>query len=92
MTPAAPATPELVESAKLRKIGNSIGLHFKKSTLRQAGIAEDAKVNVRVESRGRIVIEALPRKRTLEQLLERYDPERHGGDTMDLAPVGNELW
>lgn len=40
---------------------------------------------------GRIIIETSPKKVTLEELLAKFDPVRHGGESMAYAPVGKEL-
>jgi hypothetical protein len=32
-----------------------------------------------------------PRKLTLAEKLERFDPAKHGGETMATAPIGAEV-
>lgn len=46
-----------------------------------------------VVENGRVVIEPLaPHELSLEERLQRFDPERHGGEAMATAPVGSERW
>jgi nitrogen-specific signal transduction histidine kinase len=39
---------------------------------------------------GRLIIEMTERRMTLKERLERFDPERHGGEVMAVAPAGRE--
>jgi antitoxin MazE len=54
------------------------------------GLHEGDPVKVTVEP-GRLIVEPMERRPTLEEMLASYDPKRHGGDAMPFEPVGNEV-
>ena len=69
--------------------GNGAAVRITKPVSQASGIEAGTPVTITAE-RGRIVIESA-QKPSLEQLLAQFDPERHGGEVMDFAPVGNEV-
>lgn len=72
--------------------GNNLGVRLPKAVAREARLHVDQQVRMVVEN-GRVVIEPLaPNELSLEQRLQRFDPERHGGEAMATAPVGAERW
>jgi len=76
----------------IKKWGNNLGVRLPAAVARAAHLHADQRVRVTVEE-GRVVITpeaAAPL--TLEQRLARYDPARHGGETMAGGRVGAERW
>lgn len=76
----------------LKHWGNNLGVRLPQAVARAAQLHADQQVRVSVES-GRVVIEPLPSDvLSLEERLKRFDPARHGGETMITAPLGAEKW
>ena len=72
--------------------GNNLGVRLPRSVASDAHLHADQQVRVTVEA-GRVIIEPLPAApMTLEERLSRFDPARHGGEVMAVAPVGAERW
>lgn len=70
--------------------GNGLALRITKPMAKAAGVADGSPVRVIVKP-GRIVIES-ETEPTLEQMLARFDPKRHGGELMADAPRGVEAF
>ncbi len=76
----------------LKHWGNNLGVRLPQAVAREAHLHADQQVRVVVEA-GRVVIEPLPSAPlTLEQRLQQFDPQRHGGEVMVVDPVGAERW
>jgi antitoxin MazE len=77
----------------IKRWGNSLGVRLPAAVAREARLHADQRVSMTVEG-GRVVITPLPDAApTLEQRLARFDPERHGGEAMNVGtPVGAEKW
>ena len=58
----------------LSKWGNSLGLRLPKALTAEIGVAEGQKVDVRAEN-GRLIVEPLRKRLTLEELMENVTPE-----------------
>ncbi|MDE7548877.1 AbrB/MazE/SpoVT family DNA-binding domain-containing protein [Acetobacter fabarum] len=70
--------------------GNSAGVRLNASILQEANLQIKDKVEVRV-SGGEIVIRPQKKRQTLDELMARFDPEKHRHDLMlDALPVGKE--
>lgn len=66
----------------LKHWGNNLGVRLPQAVAREAHLHADQRVRVVVEA-GRVVIEPLPSAPlTLEQRLQRFDPQRHGGEAL----------
>jgi len=74
----------------INRWGNGLAVRLNKTVAGIAGIAENTPVHIHAE-RGRIVIEPLERRQTLDEMLESFDPGRHGGEAMAFAPAGAEV-
>ncbi len=70
--------------------GNALGLRITKPLALAAGLTPHAAVSISAEL-GRVVIEVVPEKPTLKQMLAAFDPARHGGEAMAFKPVGKEV-
>jgi antitoxin MazE len=76
----------------IKQWGNNLGVRLPAAIARAAHLRADQRVRVSVED-GQIVIRPADELAlTLEQRLTQYDPERHGGEAMAVAPVGAEKW
>ena len=72
--------------------GNNLGVRLPQAVAREANLHADQQVRISVEA-GRVVIEPLPvAELTLAERLNRFDPARHGGESMAASPVGAEKW
>ncbi len=76
----------------VKQWGNNLGVRLPQAVAREAHFHADQQVRVSVEA-GRVVIEPLPMAAlSLEDRLKRFDPARHGGESMVAAPLGAEKW
>lgn len=80
----------IVGTGRVKTWGNSLAVRLPADVARAAGVAEDTPVSI-TASPGKLVIEVPTRRMTLDERLARFDPERHGGELIDLPPVGREL-
>ena len=73
--------------------GNSLGVRLPQAVARAANLHAHQQVRMVVED-GRVVIEPLPQAGALSlaERLKRFDPARHGGETMAVVPIGAERW
>jgi antitoxin MazE len=72
--------------------GNNLGVRLPQNVAREARLKADQQVRIRVED-GRVIIEPVEEAPlTLEERLQRYDPQRHGGEVMVGPNVGAEQW
>jgi antitoxin MazE len=72
--------------------GNNLGVRLPAVVAREAHLRADQRVRVTVEQ-GRVVITPIEdAPLTLEQRLARFEPSRHGGETMVAKIVGAERW
>jgi len=78
--------------ARIQKWGNSLALRIPKSFATEAGIDQDAVVDVSLVD-GKILVQLLPRRRrTLEELVAGITEQNRHGE-IDTGPsVGNEAW
>ncbi len=85
------ATPTIHNApSRLVPWGTSLGLRITKAVAKVAGVEADSQVTITAEP-GRILIESVPTRPTLEAMLARFDPVRHGGEAMAFAPIGKEV-
>lgn len=76
----------------IKNWGNNLGVRLPQAVARAAQLHVDQQVRISVES-GRVVIEPLPMETlSLEDRLKRFDPERHGGESMSAPRIGAEKW
>jgi antitoxin component of MazEF toxin-antitoxin module len=69
--------------------GNGLGLRLTKTLANVAGVDANSPVRITVEP-GRIMVERVPKKASLANMLARFDPRRHGGEAMAFVPMGKE--
>lgn len=70
--------------------GTSLGLRITKAVAKVAGVGPNTPVTITAQA-GRIVIETVATRPSLEKMLARFDPVRHAGEAMAFAPVGKEV-
>ena len=70
--------------------GTSLGLRITKAVAKVAGVEANSQVTITAQP-GRIVIETVATRPTLEAMLARFDPARHGGEAMAFTPIGKEV-
>lgn len=80
---------EIVESA-VNTWGNGLALRITRAIAKTAGVSEGTAVRIIAEP-GRLVVETIERRPTLEERLRAFDPARHGGEAMAFQPVGREV-
>lgn len=74
---------------QIKKWGNSLAVRIPAELAKDAGLSEDANVEMNVES-GRIVIKPIP-KYTLEELLAQVTDDNIHGEIDFGKPVGKEI-
>ncbi|MBI5108318.1 MAG: AbrB/MazE/SpoVT family DNA-binding domain-containing protein [Rhodocyclales bacterium] len=76
----------------IKRWGNSLGVRLPAAVARAADLHADQRVRIEVDA-GRVIITPLrDEPHSLEQRLARFDPARHGGETMATGAVGAERW
>ena len=86
-----PSTPSIRNApSRLVPWGTSLGLRITKAVANVAGVEANSQVTITAEP-GRIVIQTVATRPTLQAMLARFDPARHGGEAMAFTPVGKEV-
>jgi len=76
----------------IKQWGNNLGVRLPAAVARAAHLRVDPRVRIEVDQ-GRVIITPVDGVRlTLEQRLARFDPARHGGETMRTTELGAERW
>jgi antitoxin MazE len=80
--------------SRVQKWGNSLALRIPKALATEAGLGENAEVDLSADN-GRLVI--TPRKKrkpkyTIEEMLRGITPENCHGEIDFGPPVGREVW
>ena len=71
--------------------GSGLAVRLNKTVAKAAGIVDGTPVRIVVEP-GRIIIETKLKKRSLDDMLQAFSLEQHGGELMPTkAPVGEEI-
>jgi antitoxin MazE len=77
----------------LKTWGNSLGVRLPAAIAREANLHVDQRVRLSVVEGNVIIAPVLNEPLTLEQLLEKFNPELHGGEAMPTAQrLGAEQW
>lgn len=77
--------------ASINQWGNGLAVRLNKAVAKAAGVAEGTPVRIIAEP-GRIVIETTVKKKSLNEMLQAFSLELHGGELMATsAPVGEEI-
>ena len=85
------AVPTITNApSRLLPWGTSLGLRITKAIAKVAGVEANSQVTISAQP-GRIVIESVAARPSLDEMLARFDSERHGGEVMAFAPIGKEV-
>ncbi len=77
--------------ASINQWGNGLAVRLNKAVAKAAGVTEGTPVRIVAEP-GRIIIETTLKKKTLDELLQAFSQELHGGELMPTSgPVGEEI-
>ena len=76
----------------IKKWGNSLGVRLPVAIARAARLHVDQRVHLSVEEGTIIIRPEQSADLTLDERLSRFDPFRHGGETMQTRAVGAEMW
>lgn len=72
--------------------GNSLGLRIPSAIAREARLRENSRVRITVENNHVVITGIENPDLSLEEKLARFDPVRHGGESMAAESVGAEKW
>lgn len=71
--------------------GNGLAVRLNKKVAKAAGVAVGTPVRILAEP-GRIIIETTVKKKSLDDMLQAFSLELHGGELMATsAPLGEEI-
>ncbi|BDD86879.1 AbrB/MazE/SpoVT family DNA-binding domain-containing protein [Desulfofustis limnaeus] len=76
----------------IKKWGNNLGVRLPAAIARAAGLHVDQSVHITVEGSTIVICPVNEGMNTLEQRLARFDPKKHGGETMQSERLGAEKW
>jgi len=76
----------------IKKWGNSLGVRLPAAIARAARLHIDQRVHLSVEEGAIIIRPEQDPGLSLDQRLLRFDPARHGGETMQTPAIGAEKW
>lgn len=76
----------------IKQWGNSLGVRLPAAIAREARLHVDQRVHMSVEEGAIIIRPEQSPDLTLEERLSRFNPIRHGGETMQTRAVGAEKW
>lgn len=77
----------------LKTWGNSLGVRLPAAIAREANLHVDQRVRLSVVDGQVIIAPVINEPLSLEQLLEKFNPELHGGEAMPITQrIGAEQW
>jgi len=76
----------------IKRWGNSLGVRLPVAVSSEAHLHLDQQVRIEVENGQVIITPITDVAMTLEQRLELFDPELHGGEVMVTEAIGAERW
>jgi len=79
-----------VAEASVQKWGHGLAIRLTQRVAKAGGVQEGTQVVIKAEP-GLLVVEAKVRRPGLDELLARFNPDRHGGEAMALPPAGREV-
>jgi antitoxin MazE len=80
-----------VAKLKVQRWGNSLAVRIPSAVARAAGLTAGLPVEVSSSDSAVLVTPIGEPRLTLAQRLALFDPVRHGGEAMPVAPVGKEV-
>ena len=77
--------------SSINQWGNGLAVRLNKAVAKTAGVAEGTPVRIFAEP-GRITIEITEKMKSLDDMLQAFSLELHGGELMaTVGPVGEEI-
>jgi antitoxin MazE len=76
---------------KIQKWGNSLAVRIPSAVAKQAGFQVGQPVEVSMQDTSVMISSKGKPVLTLAQKLARFDPQRHGGESMETTRVGSEV-
>ena len=73
----------------VKQWGNGLAIRLAKSEANTSGVTAGSTVRLSADVE-RIAIEVVSKRPTLDEMLTKFDPERHGGELMAFRPVSVE--
>ena len=76
----------------IKRWGNNLGVRLPAAIARAAHLEADQSVIVSVEGNQIVIRPETSQSMTLDERLEAFDPDIHGGEVMRTDVIGNERW
>lgn len=70
--------------------GNGLAVRLTKGIAETAGVQNGTPLRIVAEP-GRIIFEMVKTEPTLDELLDKFDLRKHGGELMAFEPIGKEV-
>ncbi|WP_018937914.1 MULTISPECIES: AbrB/MazE/SpoVT family DNA-binding domain-containing protein [unclassified Thioalkalivibrio] len=77
---------------KIKRWGNNLGVRLPAAIARAAHLEADQPVIVSVEGNQIVIRPETSQSMTLDERLEAFDPDIHGGEVMRTDAIGNKRW
>lgn len=90
MNKIVPIPASLQIQSHLVQWGNDLGVRITQPLAKVSGITANSRATVTAKP-GRIIIQKISKRATLEEMLAKFDPKRHRGESMAVAPTGIEI-
>ena len=71
--------------------GNSHGIRLSRELMQSLGITPDTPLQATVLAKGCLELRAVNQRSSLQDKLAAFDPQVHGGEVMQDAPLGSEF-
>ena len=81
---------QTIVNTSVNQWGNGLAVRLNSQVAKTAGVTEGTPVKITAEP-GRVIVETIPKRMTLEERLAVYDVDAHGGEAMPFEPVGREV-
>ncbi|MCK9513873.1 MAG: AbrB/MazE/SpoVT family DNA-binding domain-containing protein [Pigmentiphaga sp.] len=83
---------DLRVAATVQMWGNSLALRIPKALAKRAQVELGTQVELIAQGDELVLRAIAPRALSLEEKLARFDPAVHGGESLAVEPVGQELF
>jgi antitoxin MazE len=83
--------PALKVEQTVQEWGNGLGVRITSPIAKAAHFSQGVPISVEVVKNGVLLRVVGKPKLSLSQKLKAFDPEQHGGEIMNSAPIGKEI-
>jgi antitoxin MazE len=83
--------PILKVEQTIQEWGNGLGVRITSPVAKAAHLSQGVPISVEVVKNGVLLRVVGKPKLSLSQKLKAFDPEQHGGEIMNSAPIGKEI-